>query len=128
MGFISQLIGCCKNCWASIIKNLNLDVFQQKNLFVPYKSGEHKSLFVVIGLKNLLKHNGKVGIGDQPGIYHFESCPCHEYFHKEHICDVASKICNLMNTLWRNERGGELDKIMNLFSARLLLLWQPRSE
>jgi hypothetical protein len=48
---------------------LNLDVFQQKNLFVPYKSGEHKSLFAVIGLKNLLKHNGKVGIGDQPGKY-----------------------------------------------------------
>jgi hypothetical protein len=30
--------------------------------------------------------------------------------------------------LWRNERGGELDKIMNPFSARLLPLWQPRSE
>jgi len=107
---------------------LNLDVFQQKILFVPYKSGKHKSLFVVIGLKNLLKHNGKVGIGNQPGIYHFESCPCHEYFHKEHICDVASRIRDLMNTLWRNEHGGELDKIMNTFSARLLPLWHPRSE
>ncbi len=107
---------------------MNLDVFQQKNLFVPYKSGEHKSLFVVIVLKKLLKHNGKVGIGNQPDIYHFEPCPCHEYFHKEHICDVASRICDLMITLWRNECGGELDKIMNPFSARLLPLWQPRSE
>ena len=107
---------------------MKLDVFQQKNLFVPYKTGEHKSLFVVIGLKNLLKHNGKVGSGDQPGIYHFEPCPCLDYLHKAHICDVARRIRDLMNTLWRNERCGELDKIMNPFSARLLPLWQPRSE
>jgi hypothetical protein len=95
-------------------------------LFVPYKLGNHKSQFVVVGLKNVLKHGGKVGIGNQPYIYHLEHCQGN--FHKDHICDVAVKISNLMNILWRRKHGGELDKVMNPFSARLLPLWQPKSE
>jgi hypothetical protein len=105
---------------------MHLNVFQQKILFVPFKSGHQNSLFVVIGLKNVLKHGGKVGIGNQPCILHLE--PGKGHLHQDCIFDLAGKSCDLMNTLWGSKQGADIDKVANPFSTRLLPLRQPKSE
>jgi len=54
--FLSKLNAHPHDRWIWIINRMNLDVFQYKLLVIPSNQDNHKSLFVVIGLQNVVKH------------------------------------------------------------------------
>ena len=73
LNFLSKLNAHPHDCWIGIINRMNLDVFQYKLLVIPSNQDNHKSLFVVIGLQNVVKHGRRLGNGDHPCILHLKS-------------------------------------------------------
>ncbi len=73
LNFLSNLNAHPHDQWVGIINRMNLDVFQYKLLIIPSNQDNHKSLFVVTGLQNVVKHGRRLGIGDHPCILHLES-------------------------------------------------------
>ena len=55
LSLLSKLSAHPHDPWVGIINMMLLDVFQYKFLFIPSNQDNHKSLFVVTGLQNVVK-------------------------------------------------------------------------
>jgi hypothetical protein len=82
---------------------MNVDVFQYKLLVIPSTQDNHKSLYVVLGLPNVLKCGKNIGdceshMHNPPGSWKasHESQPCF-YYRKQ---DQATYEHALSNTHW----------------------------
>ena len=105
---------------------MNLDVFQYKLLIIPSNQDNHKSLFVVTGLQNVVKHGRRLGIGDHPCILHLESGKRQLNHSLTNV--TAHNIRLLLNKLYRSHVKAENDITVNPFSSRLMPLRRPKSK
>jgi hypothetical protein len=126
LNFLSNLNAHPHDRWVGIINRMNLDVFQYKLLIIPSNQDNHKSLFVVTGLQNVVKHGRRLGIGDHPCILHLESGK-RQLNHSLTIV-AAHNIRLLLNKLYRSHVKAENDITVNPFSSRLMPLRRPKSK
>jgi hypothetical protein len=99
---------------------MNLDVFQYKLLIILSNQDNHKSLFVVTGLQNMVKHGCRLGIGDHPCILHLESGKRELNYSLANVAAHNSRL--LLNKLYRSCVNATNDKTVDLFSSRLMPL------
>ncbi len=126
LNFLSKLNAHPHDCWIGIINRMNLDVFHCKLLVISSNQDNHKSLFVVIGLQNVVKHGCRLGNGDHPCILHLESGKRQLNHSLANV--TAHNIRLLMNKLYRSHVKAENDISINPFSSRLMPLRRPKSK
>jgi hypothetical protein len=112
--------------WVKIFTRLNVDVFQYKVLVIPSMQDNHKSLYVVLGLQNVLNCGKNKGNCDHTCIIHLEVGK--QVMNQSLVSITANKIRLLMNMLHRTRIGQENDKTVNLFSTRMMPLRRPEGE
>ncbi len=117
VNFFSKLNAHLHDSWVRTINRMSLEVFQYKLLIIPSKQDNHKSLFVVTCLQNVVKHGCRLGIGDHPCIIHLKSGK-REINHS--LTNVtAHNIRLLLNKLYKSCANAAKDKTVNPFSSRL---------
>ena len=105
---------------------MNLNVFQCKVLVIPSMQDNHKSLFVVLGLQNVLNCGKNMGNCDHSCIIHLEVGK--QVMNQSLVSITANKIRLLMNMLYRTQVGQENDKSVNPFSTSMMPLRWPEGE
>jgi hypothetical protein len=105
---------------------MNVDVFQYKLLVIPSTQDNQKSLYVVLGLQNVLKCGKNIGDCDHTCIIYLEVGM--QVVNHSLVSITANKIRLLMNMLYRTCVGQENDKTVNPFSTRLMPLRRLESE
>ena len=126
LNFLSKLNAHPHDRWVGIINRMNLDVFQYKLLIIPSNQDNHKSLFVLIGLQNVVKHGRRLGNGDHPSILHLESGKRQLNHSLANV--TAHNIRLLLNKLYRSRINAINDKTVNPFSSRLMPLRRATSK
>jgi hypothetical protein len=86
----------------------------------------HKSLYVVLGLRNVLNCGKNNSNCDHTCIIHLEVGK--QVMNQSLVSIIANKIRLLMNMLYRTRVGQENDKTVNLFSTRMMPLRWPEGE
>jgi hypothetical protein len=109
-----------------IVTPMNLNVFQIKVLIIPSIQDNHKSLFVVLGLQNVLNCGKNMGNCDHSCIIHLEVGK--QVMNQSLVSITANKIMLLMNMLYCTHAGQENDKTLNPFSTRMMPLRRPEGE
>jgi hypothetical protein len=56
VNFFSKLNAHPHDSWVGIIERIDLNVFQYKLLIIPLNQDNHKSLFVITGLQNVVAY------------------------------------------------------------------------
>jgi hypothetical protein len=72
VNFFSKLNAHPHGTWVGIIERMNLNVFQYKLLIIPSNQDNHKSLFVITGLQNVVAYCHKLITSDHPCILHLK--------------------------------------------------------
>ncbi len=126
LNFLSKLNAHPHDRWIGIINRMNLDVFQYKLLIILSNQDNHKSLFVIIGLQNVVKHGRRLGIGDHLCILHLELGK--RQLNHSLINVTAHNIRLLLNKLYRSHVKAGNDITVNPFSSRLMPLRHPKSK
>jgi hypothetical protein len=126
LNFLSKLSAHPHDCWVGIINRMNLDVFQYKLLLIPLNQDNHKLLFVVTGLQNVVKNGCRLAIGDHPCILHLESGKRQLNHSLTNV--TAQNIRLMLNKLYRSHVKAENDMTVNPFSSRLMPLRHPQSK
>ncbi len=86
----------------------------------------HKLLFVVLGLQNVLNCGKNMGNPDHSCIIHLEVGK--QVMNQSLVSITANKIRLLMNMLYHTYIGQENDKTLNSFSTRMMPLRRPEGE
>jgi hypothetical protein len=105
---------------------MNVDVFQYKVLVIPSTQENHKSLYVVLGLQNVLNCGKNNSNCDHTCIIHLEVGK--QVMNQILVSITANNIRLLMNMLYCTRVGQEKDKAVNPFSTRMMPLRQPEIE
>jgi hypothetical protein len=105
---------------------MNLNAFQFKVLVIPSMQDNHKSLFVVLGLQNVLNCGNNMGNCDHSCIIHLEVG--NQVMNQSLVSIPANKIRLLINMLYCTHVGQENDKTFNPFSTRIMPLRRPEGE
>jgi hypothetical protein len=124
--FFDKLTSYPSDVWMKIITRMNVDVFQYKVLVIPSTQDNHRSLFVVLGLQDVLNCGKNIGNCDQLCIIHLEVGK--QVMNQSLVSITANKIRLLMNILYHTQVGQENDKSVNPFSARMMPLRRPEGE
>ncbi len=96
--FFDRLTSYPSNVWVKVVARMNVDVFQCKLLVIPSTQGNHKSLYVVLGLHNVLDCGKNIGDCDHTCIIHLEVGK--QVMNHSLVSITANKIKLLMNTLY----------------------------
>ncbi len=112
--------------WVKIVTQMNVDVFQYKVLVIPFTQDNHKSLYVVLGLQNVLNNGKNIGNCDQTCIIHLEVGK--RVMNQSLVSITATKIRLLMNVLYCKQAGQENNKTVIPFSTRMMPLRWPEDE
>ncbi len=70
--FFDKLTLYPRDVWVKIVTRMNLNIFQFKVLIIPSIQDNNKSLFVVLGLQNVLNYGKNIGNHDHSCIIHLE--------------------------------------------------------
>ncbi len=105
---------------------MNVDVFQYKVLVIPSTQHNHRSLFVVLGLQDVLSCGKNIANCNQSCIIHLEVGK--QVMNQSLVSITSNKIRLLMNMLHCTQVGQENDKFVNPFSTRMMPLRQPEGE
>ncbi len=124
--FFNKLTSYPSDVWVKIVTQMNVDIFQYKVLVIPFTQDNHKSLYVVLGLQNVLNKGKNIGNCDQTCIIHLEVGK--RVMNQSLVSITATKIRLLMNVLYRKRAGQKNDKTVNPFSTRMMPLRQPEGE
>jgi hypothetical protein len=124
--FFDRLTSYPSDVWVIIVARMNVNVFQYKLLVIPSTQDNHKLLYVVLGLHNVLDCDKNIGDCDHTCIIHLEVGK-HVMNHSL-VSITPNKIRLLMNMLYRTHIGQENDKIVIPFRTRLMPLRRPESE
>ncbi len=95
--FFDRLTSHPSDVWVKIVDQMNVDVFQYKLLVVPSTQDNHKSLYVVLGLQNVLDCGKNFGDCDRTCIIHQEVGK--QVMNHSLVSITANKIRLLMNML-----------------------------
>ncbi len=124
--FFDRLISYPSDVWVKIVARMNVDVFQYKLLVIPSTQDNHKLLYVVLGLQNVLDCGKNFGDCDHTCIIHLEVGK--RVMNHSLVSITANKIRLLMNMLYQTRIGQDNDKTVNPFSTRSMPLRRPESE
>ena len=124
--FFDKLTSYPSDVWMKIVTRMNVDVFQYKVLVIPSTQDNHRLLFVVLGLQDVLNCGKNIGNCDQSCIIHLEVGK--QVLNQSLVSITANKIRLLMNMFCCTQVGQENDKSVNPFSTRMMPLRQPEGE
>jgi hypothetical protein len=124
--FFDKLTSYSSDVWVKIVTRMNLNVFQFKVLVIPSMQDNHKLLFVVLGLQNVLNCGKNMGNHDHSCIIHLEVGK--QVTNQTLVSIIANSIRLLMNMLYRTHVGQDNDITLNPFSTRLMPLRWPEGE
>jgi hypothetical protein len=124
--FFDKLTSYPSDVWMKIVTQMNVNVFHYKVLVIPSTQDNHRLMFVVLGLQDVLNCGKNIGNCDQSCIIHLEVGK--QVMNKSLVSITANKIRLLMNMLYRAQVGQENDKSVNPFSTRMMPLRQPEGE
>jgi hypothetical protein len=124
--FFDRLTSYPSDVWVKIVAQMNVDVFQYKLLVISSTQDNHKLLYVVLGLHNVLDCGKNIGDCDHTCIIHVEVGK--QVMNHSLVSITANKIRLLMNMLYQTRVGQENDKTVNPFSTRSMPLRRPESE
>jgi hypothetical protein len=120
VNFFSKLNAHPHDTWVAIIKRMNLNVFQWKLLIIPSNQDNHKSLFVITGLQNVVAHRHRlITTSDHPCILHLK--PGKSKLESSLAVLTANNIRLLLNKLYRSHVGSVNNKVVNAFTSRSML-------
>jgi hypothetical protein len=112
--------------WVKIVTRMNVDVFQYKVLVIPSMQDNHKLLYVVLGLENVLNCGKDNSNCDHTCIIHLEVRK--QVMNQSLVSITANKIRLLMNMLYCTGDGQENNKTVNPFRTRMMPLRWPEGE
>jgi hypothetical protein len=124
--FFDRLTSYPSDVWVKIVARMNVDVFQYKPLVIPSTQDNNKSLYVVLGLQNVLDCGKDIGDCDHTCIIHLKVGK--QVMNHSLVSITANKIRLLMNMLYQTRIGQDNDKTDNPLSTRLMPLRRPESE
>jgi hypothetical protein len=124
--FFDRLTSYPSDVWVKIVARMNVNVFQYKLLVIPSTQDNHKLLYVVLGLHNVLDCSKNISDCDHTCIIHLGVGK--QVMNHSLVSITANKIRLLMNMLYRTRVGQENDNTANPFSTRLMPLRWPESE
>jgi hypothetical protein len=124
VNFFSKLNTHPHDSWVEIIKRMYLNVFQYKLLIIPSNQDNHKSLFVITGLQNVVAYCHRFITSDHPCILHLD--PARSVLESSLAVLTANNIRLLLNKLYRSHVGSNNNKVVNAFTSRSMLLRRPR--
>lgn len=106
-----------------------INIFDFNLLLMPFDANGHKSLFVVIGAKNIRSYTHKGFKGSRPCILHFDSTNCspsrHHTSRGRHDHNVvADKLRTWMNRIWRRQHD-DVDHLLMPFNKRSMPILTP---
>jgi hypothetical protein len=105
---------------------MNLNVFQYKLLIIPSNQDNHKSLFVITGLQNVVAYCHRLITSDHPCILHLN--PGKSMLESSLAVLTANNIRLLSNKLYRSHVDSDNNKVVNAFTSRSMLLRRPKSK
>ncbi len=105
---------------------MNLNVFQYKLLIIPSNQDNHKSLFVIAGLQNVVAYCRRLITSDHPCILYLK--PSRSVLESSLAVLTANNIRLLLNKLYRNHVCSVSNKVVDAFTSRSMPLRQPKSK
>ncbi len=105
--FFDKLTSYPSDVWMKIVTRMNVDVFQYKVLVIPSTQDNHRLLFVVLGLQDVLNCGKNIGNHDQSCIINLEVGK--QVMNQSLVSITANKIRLLMNMLYCTQVGQEND-------------------
>jgi hypothetical protein len=124
--FFDKLTSYSSDVWMKTVTQINVDVFQYKVLVIPSTQGNHRFLFVVLGLHDVLNCGKNIGNRDQLCIIHLEAGK--QVMNQSLVSITTNKIRVLMIMLYCTQVGQENDKSVNPFSTRMMPLRWPEGK
>ncbi len=105
---------------------MNLNVFQYKLLIIPSNQDNHKSLFVITDLQNVVAYRHRLVTADHPCILHLD--PGKSMLESSLAVLTTNNIRLLLNKLHRSHVGSDNNKVVNAFTSRSMPLRRPKSK
>jgi hypothetical protein len=115
VNFFSKLNAHPHDTWIGIIERMNMNVFQCKLLLIPSNQDNHKSLFVMTGLQNVVAYCHRLITSDHPCILHLK--PVKSMLESSLAVLTANNIRLLLNKLYRSHVGSVNNKVVNAFTS-----------
>ncbi len=100
VNFFSKLNTHLHDSWVGIIERMNLNVFQYKLLIIPSNQDNHKSLFVITGLQNVVAYRHRLITSDHPCILYLD--PGKSVLESSLAVLTTNNIRLLLNKLYRS--------------------------
>ena len=126
VNFSSKLNAHPHDSWVGIIERIILNVFQYKLLIIPSNQDNHKSLFVITGLQNVVAYCHRLITSDHPCILHLE--PGKSVLESSLAVLIANNIRLLLKKLYRSHVCSVNNKVVNAFTSRSMPLRWPKSK
>ena len=99
--FLRVLFSTSPSHWIDMISQAGINIFDYNALLFPFDASDHKSLFLVLGGRNIRNYTRRGLKGSHPCIVHFDPkdalCGCHGHH------TVADKLRTWLNKLWQSE-------------------------
>ncbi len=105
---------------------MNLNVFQYKLLIIPSNQDNHKSLFVITSLQNVVAYRHRFITSDHPCILHPK--PGKSMLESSLAVLTANNIRLLLNKLYRSHVCSVNNKVVNAFTSISMPLRPPKSK
>ena len=86
------------------MKRHNMNVFSHSLLVMPYLSGKHRSLFVVLGTNEINDYMKRGFTGTRPCILHIVPYATSDRRQSHTYNEVSTRIRIWLNALWRNSQ------------------------
>ncbi len=124
--FFDKLTSYPSDVWVKNVTRMNVDVFQYKFIVIPSTQDNHKSLYVVVGLHNVLNCDKNKSNFDHTCIIHLEVG--RQVINQSLVSITANKSRLLLTMLYCTCVGQENNKTVNPFSTRMMPLRRPGGE
>jgi hypothetical protein len=105
---------------------MNLNVFLYKLIIIPSNQDNHKSLFVITGLQNVVAYHHRLITSYYPCILHLD--PGKSVLESSLAVLTANNIRLLLNKLYRSHVSSDNNKVVNAFTSRSMPLRRPKSK
>ena len=122
--FIDGLLGTSSKHWIAQTKRHNMNVFSHSLLVMPYLSGKHRSLFIVLGANNINDYMKHGFTGTRPCILHIVPYGTSDRRQLHAYNGVSSRIRMWLNALWQNGQCNDEFRSMP-FTHRSMPMTRP---
>ena len=120
--FLRVLFASSPSHWERAMCETSLNIFDHNVLMIPFDANGHKSLFVIIGAKDIRTYSTCGYSGSRPCILHLDPNDALRGKHDHHA--VADKVRTWLNRIWRWEHA-ENDCNVMPFNKRTMPIVRP---